>query len=473
MSNLVPSNPSTNKGISEIIAKIEKENLIFANKKALDYLASPSKILGREKQMEKLVRFLLGYRYGQMVPFISVYGRSGSGKTTIVQHICHEFDEADHVFVNLRRARTIFSATNLILEKLGLEAMKSSKGNKIPFEKMLDAISSRLDEHEKKLFILVLDEFDVIFNDPRGRPSDFIYQLTELEKDLTNKGFYFCIIGISNDILSKHDIDDRVKSRMGTSEIFFDPYHHGDVLTILEERAKEAFTCKIDDAALQYCAKLASEDHGDARRALDLLRIAAEAASATHQTINTSHIDRASRELHHNQVGDVIMSASYNFKRVLASLARVTILSKQDWHLTSVIVQQYHKVWIDGTKPLTYRRVSEILREMERMGLVISQTRSRGRQGYGTQYKLEISPHAVGRKLNANWWEGVLSSVKAHEQMMAYLKKHDNDDMPEEQKNKLKLRKVIDEKEKQWNNFVLQDDIDIDENESFYGLDES
>jgi archaeal cell division control protein 6 len=472
MSNLTPSNPHVSKGISEIIAKIEQENLIFANKKALDYLSSPSKILGREEQMEKLVRFLLGYRYNHVVPFISVYGRSGSGKTTVVQHVCHEFKDAECAFVNLRRARTIFSATNLILEKLGLEIMKGSKGNKIPFDKILDAINGKLDSNGKKLFVLVLDEFDVIFNDPRGRPSDFIYQLTELEKDLANRGLYFCVIAISNDILSKHDIDDRVKSRLGASEIFFDPYHLGNVLIILEERAKEAFTCKIDDAVLKHCAKLASEDHGDARRALDLLRVAAETASAAHQTINTSHVDRASRELHHNRIEVILTSASYNFKRVLASLARITFLSKQDWHFTSVIVQQYHKVWIDGAKPLTYRRVSEILHEMEGMGLVVSQIGSRGRHGYGRQYKLELSPHVVGRKLNVNWWEGVLNSVKIHEQLMQYMKKHDDDDISEKQKDKLKLSKAVDEKEKQWNSFIWQDDVSTDENGSSYGSSE-
>jgi hypothetical protein len=157
---------------------------------------------------------------------------------------------------------------------------------------------------------------------------------------------------------------------------------------------------------------------------------------------------------------------------VLASLARITFLSKQDWHFTSVIVQQYHKVWIDGAKPLTYRRVSEILHEMEGMGLVVSQIGSRGRHGYGRQYKLELSPHVVGRKLNVNWWEGVLNSVKIHEQLMQYMKKHDDDDISEKQKDKLKLSKAVDEKEKQWNSFIWQDDVSTDENGSSYGSSE-
>ena len=174
--------------IADIVSKVERENLIFANKKALDALSFPTKILGREEQTEKIVRFLLGYRYGHVVPFISVYGRSGSGKTTIVKHVCKEFNEAEHEFVNLRRTRTVFGATNLVLASLGLEPMKGS-GNKIPFEKIQDAISIRLEKNKKKLFVLVLDEFDVIFGDPRGRRSDFMYQLLKLDKELIPRGF--------------------------------------------------------------------------------------------------------------------------------------------------------------------------------------------------------------------------------------------------------------------------------------------
>ena len=456
MSTASPEGAPLTTNIADIVSKVERENLIFANKGALDALSLPTKILGREEQIEKIVRFLLGYRYGHVVPFISIYGRSGSGKTTVVKHVCKEFSEADHEFVNLRRVRTVFGAMNLVLASLGLEPMKGSSGNKIPFEKMQDAISIRLEKNKKKLFVLVLDEFDVIFGDPRGNPSDFIYQLLELEKDLAQKGFYFCAIGISNNVLSGYDLNDRVKSRIGTSEIFFAPYHYGNVKTILEERAHQAFICKIDDAILEQCAKIASQDHGDARRAIDLLRVAAESASAAHKPLSVAYVDQASRELQKDRIENVLTDSSYNFKRVLAAIARITFLSKEEWHYTSVIVQQYRKVWFDKAQPLSYRRVSEILREMEDMGLVTSQISSRGRQGYGKQYKLEMPLHVVGRKLNANWWYGLLEAEKIHNRMMKYMKK--TGDLTEKQKNRVEHNEVVDEKANLWDNYVCSDD---------------
>lgn len=69
------------KDIEGIISKIEKEDAGFAKKSYLGSLVFPSKIVGRKRHAEELIRFLLGYRQDFIVPFISVYGRSGSGKS--------------------------------------------------------------------------------------------------------------------------------------------------------------------------------------------------------------------------------------------------------------------------------------------------------------------------------------------------------------------------------------------------------
>lgn len=443
--------------IAEIVSKIERENLIFAKKGALDSLLLPQKILGREKQMESLVRFLLGYRHGHVVPFISVYGRSGSGKTTIVQHVCNNLQEVEYVLVNLRRAHTIFGATNLVLADLGLDPIKGSRGM-LPFEKISKAIQTLLEKNKKKLFVMALDEFDVIFSDKRGRPSDFIYKLVELEKDLAKKDLHLCVVGISNNVISEYDIDDRVKSRIGTSEIFFEPYFYSHILSLLEERAQEAFSKGIDVSVLRQCAKLASEEHGDARRAIDLLRVAAEIASAEGKNIAPSHVDMAARELQKDRIENVLENSSYHFRRVLASIARVTFLSDMDWHYTSVIVQQYRKIWPDGTKLLTYRRVSEIIHEIESMGLLTSQESSRGRHGYGKQYKLALSSHVVGKKINSSWWNSVMKAKRDYEERINWIKR--NNATSDKMRNRIEQNQALQRQKDHWNRYVIQEEDD-------------
>ena len=124
--------------LKRISAEVEKENLLFANKIFLDNLTLPSQIIGRERKAKELVRFLLGYKQGLVVPLVSVYGRSGSGKSTIVKFVCENLDEdISYAFVNLRKARTVFGCANLILIELGQRCLKSAQGinaelNKLP-----------------------------------------------------------------------------------------------------------------------------------------------------------------------------------------------------------------------------------------------------------------------------------------------------------------------------------------------------
>ena len=59
-------------------------------------------------------------------------------------------------------------------------------------------------------------------------------------------------------------------------------------------------------------------------------------------------------------------------------------------------------------KPLGYRRVSELLVELANFGIAHSNTSSRGRHGYGTEYKLSISPDIAGKACSEKWWNDLV-----------------------------------------------------------------
>jgi cell division control protein 6 len=401
--------------IKKIISKLEHENSLFSNKALLDTLSYPTKINGRKKQTEELVRYLLGYRQGYVVPYVSIYGRSGSGKSSVVRFVCSNIDEIFCGYVNLRQAKTVFGAANLILAELGVQNLKSAQGINLAVDTIGNEIESVTQRTGKRLFVLVLDELDVIFYDKRGKPSDFIYKLIVLEERLRQKGLLLCIIGISNNVLSEYELDDRVKSRIGSSEIFFEPYSKSDVLAILQDRAQEAFAKKINNDILEHCADLSSAEHGDARRAIDLLRVAGELASSKGVDMKIEHVDRASEVLQKDRISQTLSSASYHLRLVLCALARITYLTGEDWHSTSTVYNQYCTIIPKETKPLTYRRVSELLNEVENTGLAVSQTSSRGRHGYGTQYKLTISPEMVGITASPEWWKTLVKRKLEHD----------------------------------------------------------
>jgi archaeal cell division control protein 6 len=449
--------------LKRISAEVEKENLLFANKAFMDNLTLPSEIIGRERKAKELVRFLLGYKQGLVVPFVSVYGRSGSGKSTIVKFVCENFNEdISYAFVNLRKARTVFGCANLILTELGQPSLKSAQGVNTAIEHISNAIEQRLNKKKKKkkknstkFFILVLDEFDVLLYDKRGKPSDFIYKLLVMEENLREKGHLMCIIAISNNVMSDYEIDDRVRSRIGTSEVFFEPYTQKAVLAILKDRAAKALSGSVDSEVLQYCAHQGSHEHGDARRAIDLLRVAAEIAGKRGEKISKMHIVAALARLQKDRVSTTLSSASYHLKLTAVALARISYLTQEVWHSTSTVYNQYRHIITEDVKPLTYRRTAELLTELENMGLVTSHTSSRGRHGYGTQYKLVVPPEVIGKVCFPDWWNDLVQIKIQHDKELSIRSNLRNFSTPFDNK-KGSLSSLFDSTndDDSWNEFV-------------------
>src|SRR5918992_122220 len=457
--------------LKRISAEVEKENLLFANKMFLDNLTLPSQIIGREKRAKELVRFLLGYKHGLVVPLVSVYGRSGSGKSTIVKFVCENLDEdISYAFVNLRKARTVFGCANLILTELGQPSLKSAQGINTAIEHISNAIEQHLSKNKNnkekkndnshnntaKLFVLGLDEFDVLLYDKRGKPSDFIYKLLVMEEKLREKGYLMCIVAISNNVMSDYEIDDRVRSRIGTSEVFFEPYTQQAVLAILKDRAAKAFSGSVDSDILQYCADQSSQEHGDARRAIDLLRTAGEIAGKRGEKISKMHIDAAVTLLQKDRVSTTLSSASYHLKLVAAALARVSYLTQEVWHSTSTVYNQYRHIITNNTKPLTYRRIAELLTELENMGLVTSHTSSKGRHGYGTQYKLVVPPEAIGKVCFPDGWNGLVQRKIQHDKSASSIFNPKNYSTLFNKKSGAGslLNSISDDEDSRWSDFV-------------------
>ncbi len=389
--------------LDAIISMVEREKKAFLKKDALDTSNQPLKIVSRFEEVMKITRFLLDYKQGYVVPLVSIYGRSGTGKSTLVRHVCNHLPEIKLCFVNLRKAKTVFGGVNLILNELDQPSLTSAQGMNLGMQKIQETILDTMRLQKKKLLVLVLDEFDVIFYDKRGNPSDFVYKLVEMIAELKNKGCLAMIITISNNILTDYNLDDRIKSRIGNSEIFFKPYSNEEMLKILRQRAEDAFSEEIDESVLERCTEISFLEHGDARRAVDLLRVSAEIAAKENKKLAVRHVNVASQKIQKDRVEEVISSLSNHSQWICQVLAAKSFFHEKDWHTTMSIYESYKKY--SDLVPVSYRRFSELLTDLKNSGILVSNTSSKGQNGYNSEFKFAVDLQTIIDMLDEQWWK--------------------------------------------------------------------
>ena len=222
-----------------------------------------------------------------------------------------------------------------LINKLGGEVPKTGLPTDEVYKKFIDMI----EKNKEKLFIIILDEIDQAV---KKISDDFLYNLMRLNSELGKT--QISIIGISNDVKFLEMIDPRVKSSLSEEEIVFPPYNALQLQDILRKRAEEAFKSGVvSDGVIAKCAAYAAREHGDARRALDLLR------------------DKFKEGIFTGDVFDFYYD-----------LCKKT-----------------------NNEALTQRRVSDILAEFDMIGLISARVISKGRQGRMREIKLAIPENLV------------------------------------------------------------------------------
>jgi cell division control protein 6 len=190
----------------------------------------------------------------------------------------------------------------------------------------------------------------------------------------------------------KEFLDPRVLSSLSEEEIVFRPYDAGELKNILCERSKSAFCDNsLSDAALGLCAALAAAEHGDARRALDLLRVAGEVAEREGATVVAeSHVREAEKHIEHNRVVEALQNLTLHSKLVILTIYHLNRVSARG-AITGEISEVYDELSVElGVTPLTQRRLSTLINELDSMGLVNAKVISMGRYGRTKKIRLEI-----------------------------------------------------------------------------------
>ena len=240
--------------------------------------------------------------------------------------------------------------------------------------------------------VIVLDEVDRLV---RRTGDDSLYALTRINSDLVNAKV--SIIGISNDLNFLEFLDGRVRSSLGQEELVFSPYNANQLRDILAERARMSFVEGVlDPAVIPLCAAYAAREHGDARRALDLFRVAGEIAEAEGaEKVMPAHVRKAREQIEADQTVEVLQTLPLQSKIVLYTVA--VLAQRFSRALQSgEVYDSYRQVCEQlGEHPLTRRRVSDLISELDTLGVLSARIVNRGRYGRTKEIRLEVDPLQV------------------------------------------------------------------------------
>jgi cell division control protein 6 len=260
-------------------------------------------------------------------------------------------------------------------------------------------------DREGGVHIIVLDEIDNLV----ARAGDgVLYNLTNLNTIL--KSSRCCILGISNDLHFTQHLDPRVSSRLSQEDLVFHPYGAIQIQDILEERVRMGLRQdSLSGGVIELCSALAAQEHGDARRALDLLRISVQKAEQEgHELVSPPHVRMAQSQLEYDQVTPVLKTLPLHQKLVLFS-----IKLNEENGLRNISTGEVYRTYSDAclkvvVEPLTPRRISSLLNELDTLGLIMARNVSKGRGGRSKQVN-----SAVPRGID------VISALSASEPLIA------------------------------------------------------
>ena len=206
------------------------------------------------------------------------------------------------------------------------------------------------------------------------------------------------LIGVSNDLTFKERLDPRVISSLSEEEIVFPNYISHEITEILKDRIQIAFDKNIvDDGALNLCASMACGEHGDARRAIDLLRVASEIAERSQSvTVNDQHIRSASQKIEEDKEVAALKSYPLHEKLLIITIMKSANISTGE-------VYSVYKSLCKKTRQteLTQRRVTQMLSEIELSGLISGRMIHQGIHGNTKKFRLTISPDLVKNTLKS------------------------------------------------------------------------
>jgi cell division control protein 6 len=390
-------------------------NNIFKNREVLRHSYRPQILPHRHPQIDQVASILAPALKNETPSNIVIYGKTGTGKTAVVRYVGSELENASSqmgtscrvVHLNCEIIDTQYRVLAQISKSLsGEDEIASDKTRSIipmtgwPTDQVYQELKNQL-ETTGGVLVIVLDEIDKLV---KKSGDETLYNLTRINTDL--KKSKVSTIGISNDLSFKDFLDPRVLSSLSEEELVFPPYNAPQLCDILQQRAEIAFLEGVlEEGVIPLCAALAAQEHGDARRALDLLRVSGEIADREEsEKVGEKHVKQAQAKIETDSMVECIATLPTQSKIVLYSMLLLDHMG-QNIFTSGEVSRIYQEIApVMDLDILTHRRITDLISELNMLGVINTRVVSRGRYGRTKEMWFDSNTYRI--------WDVILSDPR-------------------------------------------------------------
>ena len=244
--------------------------------------------------------------------------------------------------------------------------------------------------------------------DPNDEPaySKLLYQLSRASQLGRIKG-HVSVAALTNDPRFMEDLDGRAESSFNPQDVVFPDYDANQLQSILERRRDAYQDDVLQDGIIPLSAAFAAQDHGDARKVIDLFRKAGEIADREGEdTVCEEHVRDAQKEAERDRTLTQMQGLSTQKKLSLYATAIVPVYSQRNLNaVPSTVAYRVYQYLTDLLDADEKSRESYLryMNEAETYSFVTSEKRGRGYgSGVHKEYTFVDDPEVVAETLQTD-----------------------------------------------------------------------